>query len=218
MVKISNYKLIDKKEEIETYEGYMEIKFKKIKMKNENEYFLYKSLLLNNNKIYDIKKDNNILYIYYNINENIDEIINRKENKECVIKGRNEPINKKEIEELFKKENAMCKIKSKKLINGNLEDIDGTGFFLEINMKDILFKKCLITNNHVLNENDIKLNKEIILEYKNKIKKIKIKENRKVYTNEELDYTCIEILDKDNIKEYFKIDENLINITISKRK
>ena len=214
MVKISNYKLIDKKEEIETYEGYMEIKFKKIKMKNENEYFLYKSLLLNNNKIYDIKKDNNILYIYYNINENIDEIIIRKENKECVIKGRNEPINKKEIEELFKKENAMCKIKSKKLINGNLEDIDGTGFFLEINMKDILFKKCLITNNHVLNENDIKLNKEIILEYKNKIKKIKIKENRKVYTNEELDYTCIEILDKDNIKEYFKIDENLIEYSI----
>ena len=192
----------------------MKIKFKKIKMKNEKDYYLYKSLLLNNNKIYDITKEDNILYIYYNINENIDEIINIKENKECVIKGRNEPINKKEIEELFKKENAMCKIKSKKLINGNLEEIDGSGFFLEINLKDILFKKCLITNNHVLNENDIKLNKEIKLEYKNKIKKIKIKENRKVFTNEELDYTCIEILDKDNIKEYFKIDENLLEYSI----
>ena len=30
----------------------------------------------------------------------------------------------------------MCKIKSKKLINGKLEDIDGSGFFIEIDMED----------------------------------------------------------------------------------
>jgi len=42
-----------------------------------------------------------MLYRYYNINENIDEIINIKEKKECLIKGHNEPINKREIEELF---------------------------------------------------------------------------------------------------------------------
>jgi hypothetical protein len=224
MVKVTDIKLIEKKEEIETYEGNMKIKFKKIKIKNENEneneneYYLYKSLLINNNKIYDIIKEDNIIYIYYDINLNIDEIINIKENKECVIKGHNEPINKKEIEELFKKEDAMCKIKSKKLINGKLEDIDGSGFFIEIDMKDILFKKCLLTNNHILNENDIKLNKEIIIEYRNKKERIKIKENRKVYTNEELDYTCIEILDSDNIKDYFKIDENIIEYSIEKYK
>jgi len=218
MVKITDIKLIEKKEEIETYEGNMRIKFKKIKMKNENDFYLYKSLLLNNDKIYNIIKDNNIIYIYYDINENIDELINIKENKECVIKKHNEPINKKEIEELFKKEDAMCKIKSKKLINGRLEDIDGTGFFLEINMKDILFKKCLLTNNHILNKNDIKLNKEIKLKYKSEIKTIKINENRRVYTNEELDYTCIEIFDKDNIKEYFKIDENLLEYSIESYK
>ena len=218
MVKITDIKLIEKKEEIETYEGNMKIKFKKIKIKNENEYYLYKLLLLNNNKIYDIIKDNNIIYIYYNINENIDEIINIKEKKECIIKGHNEPINKREIEELFKKEEAMCKIKSKKLINNKLEDINGTGFFLKINMKDILFKKCLLTNNHVLNENDIKINKEIIIEYKNEIKRIEITENRKVYTNKELDYTCIEILDNDNIEEYFKIDNNIIEYSIDKYK
>ena len=218
MVKVTDIKLIEKKEAIETYEGSMKIKFKKIKIKNENEYYSYKSLLLNNNKIYDIIKDNNIIYIYYDINENIDEIINIKENKECVIKRHNEPINKKELEELFKKEDAMCKIKSKKLINGRLEDIDGCGFFLEINLKDILLKKCLLTNNHILNKNDIKLNKEIILEYKNEIKKITITGNRKVYTNEELDYTCIEIFDTDNIKDYFKIDENLIEYSIENYK
>ena len=108
----------------------------------------------------------------------------------------------------------MCKIKSKKIINGILKDIDGTGFFLEINMEDILFKKCLLTNNHILNESDIKLDREIKLEYRNEKKRIKITENRRVYTNEELDYTCIEIFDKDNIKEYFKIDENLIENSI----
>ena len=218
MVKITDIKLIEKKEEIETYEGNMKIKFKKIKIKNENEYYFYKSLFINNNKIYDIRKNNNIIYICYDISENIDELINIKENKECVIKRHNEPINKKEIEELFKKEDAMCKIKSKKLIHGKLEDIDGSGFFLEINMNDILFKKCLLTNSHVLNGNDIKLNKEIKLVYKNEIKKIKITENRKVYTNEELDYTCIEIFDKDNIKEFFKIDENLLEYSIENYK
>ena len=43
-------------------------------------------------------------------------------------------------------------------------------------MEDILFKQCLLTNNHVLNENDIKINKEIIFEYKNEKKIIKIKD------------------------------------------
>ena len=112
----------------------------------------------------------------------------------------------------------MCKIKSKKLINNNLEDINGSGFFLKINMKDISFKSCLLTSNHILNENDLKLNKEIILEYKNKIKRIEITKERKVFTNEELDYTCIELFDKDNIKEYFKIDGNLMEYSIEKYK
>jgi len=214
MVKITDIKLIEKKEEIETYEGNMKIKFKKIKMKNENEYYLYKSLLVNSNKIYDIIKDNNIIYIYYNININLDELIKIKDEKECVVRGHNKPINKREIEDLFKKEDAMCKIESKKIINGKLEDITGSGFFLKINMKDILFEKCLLTNNHILNENDIKVNKVIIIEYKNKIKSIEITEDRKVYTNKELDYTCIEIFDKDNIKDYFTIDENLIEHSI----
>jgi len=144
MVKITDIKLIDEKNDIEIYEGNMRIKFTKIKMKNENEYYLYKSLLLNNNKIYDIIKDNNIIYIYYDINENINELINIKENKECLMKKHNEPINKKEIEELFKKEDSLCKIKSQKIINGKLIDIDGSGFFLEINVKNILLKNLFI--------------------------------------------------------------------------
>ena len=48
----------------------------------------------------------------------------------------------------------MCKIKFKKIINNKLEDMNGSGFFLKLNNKDIPFNKCLITNNHVLNENN----------------------------------------------------------------
>ena len=53
-----------------------------------------------------------------------------------------------------------------------------------------------------------------MIEYKNKKKEIKIIEKRKVYTNEELDYTCIEIYDKDGIKDYFKLDNNMIDNSI----
>ena len=40
-------------------------------------------------------------------------------------------------------------------------------------------------------------------------KKIKITDKRKVFTNEELDYTCIELLESDDILDYFKIDSNI---------
>ena len=152
--KISNIKLNKKDENIETYEGNMKILFKKIKLKNENEIFYYKNKLnKKENKIYNIIEDynNNILYIIYDINENIDELININENKEAIMKDHCEPIKKKEIIDLFEKEKSMCKINFKKIINNKIENMNGSGFFLELNNKDIPFNKCLITNNHVLN-------------------------------------------------------------------
>ena len=74
--KISNIKLKKSSENVETYEGNMKILFKKIKLKNENEIFYYKNKLnKKENKIYDIIEDynNNILYIIYDINENINK-------------------------------------------------------------------------------------------------------------------------------------------------
>jgi len=210
---IMKIKLIEKKDNIETYEGYMKIKIKKLLIKNEIELYYYKSKL-KYKKIYDIKKDNNILYIYYDINEDIEEILIKNEYKEAIIKEHCGPINKNEMLELLKKEDAMCKIKSQKIKNGQLENIFGTGFFLKINIKNIPFEKCLITNNHILDENDIKKNEEIKLEYLNKKKIIEITKDRKVFTNKELDYTCIEIYEKDNIKEYFKIDNQIIKNSI----
>ena len=124
----------------------------------------------------------------------------------------NTPMSKSEIDELYSNESSMCKIKVK---NEKGNNVIGTGFFCEINDKDIPFKKVLFTNNHILNEknkeNNIELSNEIEFEYLNKIKKIKMIKNRRKYTNKNIDYTCIEILDEDEIKQFFKIDESYLN-------
>ena len=111
---------------------------------------------------------------------------------------------KEEIEELYSYESAICKIKFG--TSGS-----AIGFFCEINDDDIPFKKALLTNNHVLNEKSIDINKEIKFEYCKEEKKISITKNRKVFTKKELDYTCIEIFDTDKINKFFKIDQNIFN-------
>ena len=98
-----------------------------------------------------------------------------------------------------KKLNATCKILNS---NGTSK---GTGFFCEIKLNNKL-TKVLFTNNHVLND----YNSNIKIEYDRKIKILK-KENRFFYTNEDLDYSCIEILDSDNFNNYFKVDKNINN-------
>ena len=68
-----------------------------------------------------------------------------------------------------------------------------------------------LTNLFFINKSII--NKVINFEYykdgKYIEKEIKIDKKRKVYTNKELDYTCIEILESDDINNYFKIDPYL---------
>ena len=85
----------------------------------------------------------------------------------------------------------------------------GTGFFCKIPFPDNNNKlSVLITNNHVIN----KIENEISIIYKdNELKKIELND-RKKYTNEEYDITIIEIKEnRDNIKDYFEIDENIMN-------
>ena len=101
---------------------------------------------------------------------------------------------------------AICKIKN------NGKSSSDTGFFCELDDEDIDFKKALFTNNHILDETKLEINKEIEFEYLNEfkkveLKKIKITKNRRTFTNKNLDYTCIEILDSDNINNFFKIDK-----------
>ena len=105
------------------------------------------------------------------------------------------PITLRAIERYKKKVNATCKI-----LSGN----EGSGFFCEIKVNNRLMK-VLFTNNHVINN----LNSDINIEHNKEKKIIKISENRFKCTNEELDYTCIEILKEDGFNNYFKIDKNI---------
>ena len=106
---------------------------------------------------------------------------------------------------LYQMENCICLIHKD---NGEI----GTGFFCEIPYKNNIIK-VLITNNHVLNENEIKNNKIIKIciinkENKKEIKRIKIDNTRKKYTNKKLDVTIIEIkINKDEIYNYMEIDK-----------
>ena len=92
---------------------------------------------------------------------------------------------------LFQLENCICQIHKK---NGG----KGTGFFCKILFKNKLLP-VLITNNHVLKEENIK-NNEIIeltiynnIENKNEDITIRIDDSRIRYTNSEIDITIIEI-------------------------
>ena len=89
----------------------------------------------------------------------------------------------------------------------------GTGFFCKIPFNNNILP-VLITNNHILNENDIEDGKIINLMINNNVKKIEIDNSRKKYTNpdENIDITIIEInQNKDKIKNYLELDENDIN-------
>ena len=105
------------------------------------------------------------------------------------------PITLRAMKRYEKKVNATCKI-----LSGN----EGSGFFCEIKVNNRLMK-VLFTNNHVINN----LNSDIKIEHNKEKKIIKLSENRFKCTNEELDYTCIEILKEDGFNNYFKIDKNI---------
>ena len=124
-----------------------------------------------------------------------------------------EPMSEKEIKDLYSNQPSMCKINFQKEIDGQLINCSGTGFFCEINDNNIPFKKALFTNNHVLNKESIKINKEIEFECMGKINKIQISENRRIFSNEILDYTCIEIFNTDiiNNNNCFRIDKAVLN-------
>ena len=68
------------------------------------------------------------------------------------------------------------------------EEINGTGFFCKLPYKSEILS-FLITNNHILNNEDIEINKSIKLSINNEFKNIKIDEKRIVITNEKLDFT-----------------------------
>jgi len=129
--------------------------------------------------------------------------------QEVLIEDQPSPVSLKGTKNiLFQLENCICRIYQK---NGG----KGTGFFTKIKFKNKLLT-VLITNNHVLKEEDIENNKIIKLnryndiENKNEDISIKIDDSRIKYTNAEkdIDITIIEIKPKeDKINNYLEIDE-----------
>ena len=112
--------------------------------------------------------------------------------------GEDIEIDKKIEDILIKKgEMATCKIITK--YN------NGTGFFCKIPLYNQLIK-FLFTSNHIINKDLIKTGNNIHFVYKLKRKKIEITDNRKCFTNEDLDYTCIEIFDEDEIEDFFDVE------------
>ena len=85
----------------------------------------------------------------------------------------------------------------------------GTGFYLKIPYKE-KYIKALLTCNHVL-----KIGKNIstIYYYQGNNRKNLDLKGRKKWQSESnnLDYTCIQILEKDNIKNFLEIDKNILN-------
>ena len=106
---------------------------------------------------------------------------------------------------LFQMKNTICKIHKK---NG----IFGSGFFCKIKYNENELLPILITNNHVLNENDIKDNNIIFITINDEeeSKRIKMDNSRKKFTSQQLDITIIEIKpNEDNINKFLEIDKNI---------
>ena len=202
---------------------YVELKIKLISkdITDKNEIIFFNNLLLNSNLkeqvyIFDIIEENNILHIISTI-ENItklENLLNKKSNikKEGILFQNSKPITKKEINDLYNHEKSMCKIKIETIINNKIVNGIGTGFFCYINVKDIPFRKALFTNNHILNKQSIEVGKTIVIEFLTNTIDLEITQNRRCFTNEKLDYTCIEIFEEDKFASsvnYFKIEPNV---------
>ena len=103
---------------------------------------------------------------------------------------------------LFQMKSCICK-----MFKGN----NIRGLFCKIPFQNNLLP-VLITNNHILDKEDIKLGKitNFTLYNNKEIRVIKINESRKRITREELDITIIEIKsDEDKINNFLEIEEDV---------
>ena len=117
-----------------------------------------------------------------------------------------DPVTLKASEKIIgQMNNGICRI-----YNHNRK---GTGFFVKIPYKTKLLH-VLITNNFVINRDDILNNKSIsiYLNIDKKIKTIKLDDNRTIYTNEKFDITIIEIKEKEDKlnNKYLEFDDKII--------
>ena len=93
----------------------------------------------------------------------------------------------------------------------------GTGFFCKIPFPNITNKlTVLITNNHVIDKDllDNKGKTTIYIQNEKEGREMNFK-NRMCYTNKEYDITIIEIKEKDNIKNYLELDDEIMKAVLN---
>jgi len=107
----------------------------------------------------------------------------------------------------YKGKNCICYIEKK--------NSHGTGFFCKIDLSELNLKlECLITNYHVLDKDYLKTENHIKLLIKDKSEEkiIKLKnKNRRIFFDDKIDYACIELLEEDNIYDFFIVDPRIYN-------
>ena len=128
---------------------------------------------------------------------------------EVFKKGMISPIDLEKFEYILNQQKKYCcKIYSK---NENI----GTGFFCKIILPNSLsILPVLMTCNHVLDEDDIKIAQSINFSLDNEKHKytIRLDNKRLVYTNSNMDFTIIQLRKSDNldIDSFLSIDEEII--------
>ena len=199
------------------YNTFLEKVGEKLKISSQN----LKSLSLtyidekNNNIIISNEKDYKKYYRKLN-NKLINNCLNVKDNfsldsKDIILEVKVHPGENTNIDKfmglLIHAKEGICKINSK--IDG--EVAHGTGFCTKIEAPDEekQYINVLFTCNHVLKKEYLENNSIINIEINNTKKELKL-ENRRIWSDSELDYTCIEILKNDDIKGFLNLDEILL--------
>ena len=137
------------------------------------------------------------------------------QNKEFLIK--NEANIKKGKNLTLNQSNLLNEKVKKSVCEIIIDNGYGSGFFCKIKLPNNNNEEiyCLITNNHVITKN-ILMDKDIIeIKLNNKELIISLNKNRRIWTNEKIDFVCFEIIKEDNIIEIInpiEIDENCYNI------
>ena len=125
-------------------------------------------------------------------------------NSESYINRAPIPVSIENTEKIIKQmQNCVCKIHKKNKM--------GTGFFTKIPYNSNILP-VLITNNHILDRDDIKCGNIITISLNNQKEfiNIKIDESRKVFTDDYLDVTIIEIREeKDQITNFLELDDKI---------
>ena len=172
-------------------------------------------------KIEEIIKEQKIKFQNF-INENnkykktLEEEMNNKiKELNSIIEGKIKEI-KTEFETKIK--NLESNFKSKENTINELKQYLNkkyNSFFMKIVLKNRKPINVLLTSNHILNENEIKIGSKIKIKCQHKEKEIEIYDYRFISTNKNLNYTCIQIFNSEFGEDYFK-EKNYSIIKLNK--